>query len=327
MDALTLLNKHIDMYKLLEHYDFDRVKQEGSMIRACCKLHGGSNPTAFVVNTSNNLYYCHTGGCGGGDAYSLVRKLEECSFQEAVQIVASIMGVDIENMEILEQKASYLDDVKKWVKTMRSRTVEKPVVAYQITSEQRDVAKFRDFQPETLQHFGLKYVERVHLISRDDKPYSLTNRLVFPVVYNGVVVGASLRRIKAQDEPKWSHQPVSLETSEILYNFDACEGLSTIVICEGIVDVWAYHEIGITAVATFGAHLTETQYRLLMRTGADLVWSYDGDEAGVKATDKATQAFKYKANQYVVRFDSNEDPASITREELKIRYEERKRII
>lgn len=326
MDALTLLNQHIDMYKLLEHYDFDRVKPEGSMIRSCCKLHGGSNPTAFAVNTSNNLWYCHTGGCGGGDAYTLVRRLEECSFQEAVHIVARIMGVDIENMEILEQKASYMEDVKRWVKTMRSRTIEKPVIAYQITSEQRDVAKFRDFRPETLQHFGLKYVERVHLISRDDKPYSLTNRLVFPITFNGVVIGASLRRIRAQDEPKWSHQPVSLETSEILYNFDACEGLSTIVICEGIVDVWAYHEIGITATCTFGAHLTETQYRLLMRTGADLVWSYDGDKAGCLATEKATQTFKYKANQYVVTFADGEDPASISREELKKRYEYKRKV-
>jgi DNA primase len=326
MDAIALLNKHMDMYKLLEYYDFDRVKQEGSMIRSCCKLHGGSNPSGFVVNTSNNLWYCHTGGCGGGDAFTLVKRLEECSFAESVHIVARIIGVDIENMEILEQKASYMEDVRKWVKTMRSRmTVEKPVIAYQISTEQKDVAKFRDFDRETLEHFGLKYVERVHLMSRDNKPYSLTNRLVFPVVYNGVIVGASLRRIKATDEPKWSHQPVSLETSEILYNFDACEGLSTIVICEGIVDVWAYYEIGITACATFGAHLTETQYRLLMRTGADLVWSYDGDHAGRVATEKATSTFHNKANQYTVYFDDGEDPASLSREELRKRYGERNR--
>jgi DNA primase len=339
MDAVTYLNDHIDMLKLLEHYDFDRVKPQGSMIRACCKLHGGNNSTGFAVNTSNNLWYCHTGGCGGGDAYELVKRIEKVSFPESVQIVARIMGVDIENLEIIEQKASYMDDMKKWIRTMRARTEKKATQSYQIDAVLRDVAKFRDFHPETLEHFGLKYAEKITLINKEGKPYTLYHRLVFPIIQQNDVIGVSIRRIKAQDMPKWSHQPAQLETKEILYNFDAAQGLSTIVIVEGIPDVWAYHEIGITAVCTFGAHLTEEQYRLLMRTGADLIWSYDGDKAGRIAFAKAVTGytnkegkfiqgmFHLKANNYVVHFEDGEDPASISREELKQRYAEKQRCL
>lgn len=322
MDALTLLNEHMDMHKVLEHYNFDKISPEGSMIRSCCKLHGGSNPSAFVVNTSNNLWYCHTGDCGGGDAYNLVMHIEEIPFRDAVFRVAEILGVDIENFTITERKASHIKELKSFIALMKSRK-KKDVHAYSIKEEIRAVKKFRAFLPETLQHFGLGFVESVDLMSRDGKPYTLRNRLVFPIMQGGVQVGISFRKVKANDYPKWSHQPASFETKEVLYNYDNVQQEPIITIVEGIPDVWACYEAEIPAVCTFGAHLTDEQYRLLMRTGADLVWGYDGDEAGVNARNKACAQFRYKANQWYIPFHVEEDPDSISREELRKRYDSR----
>jgi DNA primase len=326
MDALTLITQNLDVERILRHYDFDKIKPDGGgFIRSCCKLHGGNNPTSFVINAENGIWYCHTGGCGGGSIYQLVEKLEGIGFMDAVRKVAKLVGVDIDNMEILEHKASYMEDVKTFLDTMRPR-IKKKKEAYTIQGNLRDVTKFRDFNISTLQHFGLKYVEKIHLLTREGKPYTLSNRLLFPITFKHVLCGVSLRRIKASDNPKWLHQPVNIDTHELLYNYDACINATTITVVEGIVDVWAYHEIGITAVATFGAHLTNEQYRLLMRTGADLVWSYDGDEAGRLALKKASDQFRFKANQFMIHFDDGEDPASISREELKKRYEERRKV-
>jgi DNA primase len=325
MDAVTVINDHIDMEVLLEHYDFDKVKQSGRLIRACCKLHGGSNPTAFVVNTDNNLYYCHTGGCGGGNAYNLVMKLENCSFNRSVQILAGIFHVDIDNLEIIEHQPSYIKEMKAWIKTMKNLTKKKEVKEFTIHTPMRNVTKYKDFHTDTIAHFGLKYVESIDLFNKEGKTYTLKNRLLFPVIQENVMVGISLRRIKSTDVPKWSHQPVRFDTNAFLYNFDEVKDQSIITICEGITDVWAYYEIGIPACCTFGAHLTDKQYALLMKTGADLVWSYDGDDAGRKATDFALKRFKYKANQYVVQLEEGDDPASISREELANRYGEKER--
>lgn len=324
-DAVELINQHIDYEVLLAHYDFDRIKPQGSMIRSACKLHGGNNSSAFVVNTSNNLWYCHTGGCGGGDAYSLVQKLDECNFATAVQIVARIFGVDIENMQITERKEAYKVEMKKWLDLMRKRSRTTIIKPYSIPEEIRPVTKFRNFKLETLEHFGLGYVKSVALRTRDDKPYTLENRLVFPIINNGVQVGISFRRLKNADYPKWSHQPVDLETRHILYNFDAVRGKPIIVICEGHIDVWAYHEAGIDAVATYGAHVTDEQYELLLKSGADLIWSFDGDDAGRIATEKAIKMFHNKANQYVIEFSEGEDPETLEREELRKRYDTRRR--
>lgn len=324
MDALTLLQDHIDMYKLLEHYQFSKISKQGDLIRACCKIHDGNNPTAFVVNTKNNLYYCHTGACGGGDAFTLVQRMEGVDFPSAVRIVADFFRIDISNLQIAERKSAYVEEMKRWMDAMKSRR-KKSVAEFSIAEEIKEVTKFRDFKEETLQHFGLGWVEKVNLTKRDGTPYTLRNRLVFPIVQGGVRIGISFRRVKNNDYPKWSHQPVGIDTKEYLYNYDATQGKMEIAVVEGIPDAWAYHEIGVTAVATFGAHLTEQQCKLLLRTGADIILSYDGDEAGVLATEKAKAMLKFKANVGHVSFGVGEDPASISREELAKRYEARRK--
>jgi HK97 gp10 family phage protein len=105
MDATTLIMQNLDVPHILRHYDFDKVKSDrGGFIRSCCKLHGGSNPTSFVINEDNGLWFCHSGGCGGGDIFTLVEKLEGIPFPKAVSRVAELLGVDIENMEISDKK-------------------------------------------------------------------------------------------------------------------------------------------------------------------------------------------------------------------------------
>lgn len=325
MDAVSLINANIDMYKLLLHYDFDSVKQDGAMIRACCKLHGGNNPTSFVVNTSNNLWFCHTGGCGGGDAYTLVQHFENCGFIDAVRWLASFFDVDIQNAQIIERKASYIAELKKFISTMKRRK-KKELNEYSIPEEIKSVKTFRNFNKETLNHFNLGYVEEVELVKGNGEKYILKKRLVFPIIFKGLQVGYSLRRTHSTDYPKWSHQPNGIETKELLYNYDEAIGKKDIVICEGITDVWAFYEIGITAVATFGAHITEEQYRLIMALGSNIIIAYDGDEAGKHALRQAINMFRYKANISAIYFKDGQDPENISREELKTLYDERKKL-
>lgn len=324
MDALSLLNKKIDVIKVLEHYDFDNIHPDGDFIRSSCKLHGGNNPSAFVASLETGLWYCHTGDCGGGDIYTLVQVMEECDFPTAVKWVANFFDVDINNMQITERKDAHVKEMKNWIKTIKSRR-KKSMPEYHIDVETKKVAEFRDFKPETIDYFSLLYVDEIELERKSGGTYTLYKRLVFPIIQNGVQIGASLRRIRGRDVPKWSHQPLSIETSELLYNYDNTANQKEVVIVEGIPDVWAFHEIGIVAVATFGAHVTLSQYKQLMRTGADLIFAYDGDSAGRSATQKALSMFRYKANLFYLEFEEGEDPESITREELKERYESRRK--
>ena len=119
-----------------------------------------------------------------------------------------------------------------------------------------------------------------------------------------------------------------METGEILYNLDACKDYNEIIVCEGIFDVWRWREAGFeNAVCTFGAHLTETQYRMLLRSGKDVIWSYDGDEAGLNATKKALEMLRWKVNQWVINMPDGQDPGSLKANELRDLYIKRERIL
>jgi DNA primase len=326
MDAVTFLNKHIKIELLLRHYDFDRIHEDGDMIRACCKIHGGNNPTAFVVNTENGLWYCHTGGCGGGDTYTLVQRMEGIDFFSSIKWIADFFDVDIANLILLERQANYVKELSKFLSLMRDN--KKRIFApFTIEEEIREVTKFRNFQLETLQYFQLGFVETVTLTNRTGNTYTLHNRLAFPIFYDSVQIGISFRRTKVADVPKWSHQPVKLGAGNILYNYDMVQGSPIVVVCEGITDVWAYHEISVPAVATLGAHITHQQYKLLMKTGADIILSFDGDPAGREATEKAVVLLQNKANLSLIDFAEGEDPESIDRKELKHKIDHKRRLI
>ena len=75
------------------------------------------------------------------------------------------------------------------------------------------------------------------------------------------------------------------------------------------------------------SHLTEEQYRLLLRSGKDIIWSYDGDGAGLEATKKAIDMLRYKANQWVIKIPQGVDPGSCEIKELQRLYEQRERVL
>lgn len=324
MDAVTTIQQNLDVERVLNHFRFDKMRYEGDVIRACCKIHGGNNASAFVINHESGLWYCHTGDCGGGDMFTLVQKMEGITFAESVHWLSDFLGINIDGMTIVERKTGYLNDLKKFITLMKSKK-KTELQEYKIDANVREVVRYRNFNEDTLKYFNLGYVESITLHKQNGDEYTLYDRLVFPLVFKGVQVGMSLRKTKSNDYPKWFHQPVHIEASKMLYNHDALLHTDVITICEGITDVWAFHEINVPAVAIFGSHLSKEQYKLLMYSGADIVLAFDGDEAGRNATKKTIEMFRNKANIEVIYFDEGQDPASITREDLSLYYASRRK--
>ena len=322
MHATEYLDDKIHVAKLLEHYEFEHIRTEGDLTRCACKLHGGDNPSGFVMRESNGLWYCHTGGCGGGNIYKLVMRMEEVGFREAVQFVADFFEIDIDGIDIINKNADTERELKAWVEALKSRRPSAHA-PYDPGAEMRKVTKFRQYAPATLEHFGLMLVDEFIATKNDGQKYTIRNRLAFPIKQDGVQIGISYRRIRPADFPKWLHQPTNMQTRNILYNYDEACTADEIAVVEGIPDVWAFHEIGVRAVATFGAHLTDNQYKMLIRTGADLVLAYDGDDAGRAATEDVWKRLRLVANVKTVPFADGEDPDNLPRKELWQRYEQR----
>ncbi len=62
--------------------------KEGRNVSVRCCMHDDSRKSA-VIDTYNNLYYCHT--CGkGGDAISVIMELENVGFKDALERAGEI---------------------------------------------------------------------------------------------------------------------------------------------------------------------------------------------------------------------------------------------
>lgn len=324
MDAVEKIHKIADGEILLKHYNFKNINKNNHMIRAACAIHGGTNPTAFVFNNENKLWYCHTKCKKGGDIFDLIMLMENVSFKEAVQIASKIFLVDINGLQIKERTTKWLEDTNKWIKFMKKQ--KRPSIQqFDIEKfELYDVNSFRDFKKETLQHFNLKYAEKITLeFSKRKEPLTLYNRLVIPLYFNKICIGMSIRKTKAKDFPKWLHYPEKLETGNILYNYDETKERrpTEIIIVEGIFDVWKLYEANMpNTMATFGSHITKEQEKLLLQLAPNTILAFDGDDAGIKATLKSIEQLKHKTNLHIMEFTNEQDPGQCTIEELQKIY-------
>ena len=314
MNAVDVIVKNVDPIKLLEYYNAKGIKVHGDTVRCACPIHGGNNTTAFVYHLERKLWYCHTGCLTGGDCIELVQKIEGIEFKEAVNFLANLFVLDITNLEIIEKKNRFDKELKMFFNVAKKKEINEVTLD---TSKVYKLKQYKDFKPETLEYFNVGYAKQL------DKWY---DRVYVPIYQFNKLVGCTLRTVK-NEVPKWAHNPSNIETGNLLYNYDNCIGSSMIIVSEGVTDVWKWHEAGYSAVCTFGAKLSDMQANMLIRTGADICWAYDGDTAGQTAISKAIDKMRNKATMYKIVFDEGIDPGICTEEQLKEYYKNKIRVI
>ena len=316
MDAKSLIDSYIDGATLLRYYDFRSINDKHEIIRSCCKLHDGNEPTAFAYNTTTNTFFCHTSDCGGGDAYEIVKRLENCSYPQAIIKMAEIFHVDITNLKLSTIKTANQKEQDEWLDLMK-KLLDKSIPSTFILPDLElvEIAKFRDYKHETLTHYHATFTKQYPIKRADGTFYQLKNRIVIPIIFKDIQVGVALRRTRSSDIQKWSNQ--GFDSGTILYNYDNClkymieTGCDEVICVEGIFDVWACFEQGIyNVVATFGAHVTETQTELLFTMCTTLILAYDNDEAGRANIGKVIKELRYKFELYIMRFEEGNDPGN-----------------
>ncbi len=154
-------------------------------------------------------------------------------------------------------------------------------------------------------------------------------RLLWPIrEISGEVVGFGARRMFDDDrvEAKYlntSETPI-YKKSQVLYGLDlarrSISSSSQAVIVEGYTDVMACHQAGVnTAVATCGTAFGEGHTRILRRLMLDndafrgeVVFTFDGDEAGQRAAMKAFSGDEqFVAQTYVAVEPRGMDPCDL----------------
>lgn len=155
------------------------------------------------------------------------------------------------------------------------------------------------------------------------QPYPrFRQRLVFPIAdVDSYVVGFSGRSIK-DAEPKYLNSPASdlFDKGSLLYNLDAAAPAARtrgrFVLVEGNFDVIRLAIAGVkTVVAPLGTALTGAQAELMASIAKVCYVCFDGDAAGMTATEKAGQLLLGAGvDVRVVELPMGHDPDSFVRD-------------
>ena len=80
-----------DMVEIISGYV--PLKKKGQNYWGCCPFHGEKTPS-FSVNPGKSMFYCF--GCHeGGDIFKFIMKIENCSFMDALKLLAGRYGIPI----------------------------------------------------------------------------------------------------------------------------------------------------------------------------------------------------------------------------------------
>jgi hypothetical protein len=80
------LKRAVSIEAVLERYGIE-LKRRGGSLKGCCPIHGGSNPSQFVV--SNGLWRCFSPECNrGGSIIEFVAAMENIDARHAALLIA-----------------------------------------------------------------------------------------------------------------------------------------------------------------------------------------------------------------------------------------------
>lgn len=292
------------------------LKRAGSNYNGLCPFHSEKTPS-FTVFPSTQSFYCF--GCGaGGDAITFVMRMENLDYISAVRTLAERSGITIpENATNASGKrevtrSRVLEMNKEAAKYFRNALFDSKYGA-----EAMDyLVNKRKLSTTVIKHFGLGFAPNSfgalhdHLKKlgytdeemvagflcgkgKNNSTYDyFRNRIMFPIIDVSGNIVAFGGRVMDNSEPKYlntSDTPAFKKSKNLFalnYAKNHCE--STMILCEGYMDVIALHAAGFeNAVATLGTAITSEQARIFSRYTKKVVISYDSDQAGQRAADKA----------------------------------------
>ena len=294
------------------------LKRAGTNLKGLCPFHSEKTPS-FTVYPSDNSFYCF--GCGvGGNVVTFIRQIEHLDYPDAIEFLAKRSGITVvrdkeeQNYGVKRiDKSRFLKmnvDAAKFFHMALFSEDAKAKAALEYFTQKRGLSL------ATIKHFGLGFAPdnfdslmnymlkkgytRDELFvgfligkSESGRYYdAFRNRVMFPIIDVTGNVIAFGGRVMDDSKPKYKNTmdtPVFKKSRNLFaLNFAKNSGADSLILCEGYMDVIALHAAGFTnAVATLGTAITPEQARVMSRYTKKVIISYDADEAGQKAAQKA----------------------------------------
>ena len=350
------VTERTDIYSVVSRYV--PLTQKSGRYWGRCPFHNEKTPS-FSVNPEKGLFYCF--GCGaGGNVFKFLSLIENITYFEAVKLQAQRLGIEIPTkksspeqerrrreekilLKINELAQDFYHECL--IKTARGEVGRKYLAARGITTQTIETFKLGLAPDEwetllkklTRQNFSAQQLEAVGLIVKR-KNYSgyydrFRERIMIPIAnIVGHVVGFGGRVLNNADEttPKYLNTPETalFNKRNLLFGLDksnrAINTAGAAIVVEGYMDAISLFSAGIkNVVATLGTAFTPEHAKLILRYARKIIFCYDSDEAGQRATIRALPIVQQiGAEVFVVKIPDGKDPDEFIRKHGKAAFEE-----
>lgn len=320
----------------------------GSM-KGLCPFHDEKSPS-FHVRPQVGFYHCF--GCGAsGDVYSFLREMDHVSFTEAVERLAGRVGYALHYEDGGAAPETSGRSRLYAANTAAAEYFRGQLLSPEAESARRFLGE-RGFDAGSAAHFGVGYAPRGwdHMLKAlSDQGFTreeLSNaglvstgqrgvydrfrgRVVWPIRdVTGQTIGFGARKLYDDDQgPKYLNTPETpiYKKAQVLYGLDLAKrdiargDPRRVVVVEGYTDVMAAHLAGVTtAIATCGTAFGTEHIKVLRRVMGDdsaageIVFTFDGDEAGQKAALRAfSEDSRFTAQTFVAVAPDGLDPCDL----------------
>ena len=303
----------VDIVDVIDSYV--PLRKAGKNHQALCPFHEEKTPS-FTVSQDKQFYHCF--GCGaGGTVITFIMEFNGLGFVEAVEDLAGRYGLEIPREAGYQPVSKHHDDLYE--------LLEQAAQFYQHQLQGRDgraidYLEKRGINGTVIKDYEIGYappgwknlvnalgksaaaktrlVDAGMIKSQDTEGYydHFRNRIMFPIRdQRGRLIGFG-GRVLGKDTPKYLNSPETplFHKGRELYGLYHARRKNKqperLYIVEGYMDVIALAQYGVdNAVATLGTAATENHLEKLYRVANQLIYCFDGDEAGKKAASRALE--------------------------------------
>jgi DNA primase len=317
MSVTDEIKERLDIVDVVSRYV--PLKKAGHSYKGLCPFHNEKTPS-FVVFPDSQSWHCF-GACGtGGDIFAFVMKRENLDFGEALKLLASQAGIE------LQARGEQASAEERRLERLREIVSEAAIYFHYLLNRAgeaqiaRDVLERRGLTRETWEGWQLGYaldswdalrdrmapkgyaleeMEAAGLVIRRDDGSGFYDRfrgrLMIPIRdVQGRTIGFGgrvLREDPERPQPKYINSPETplFDKGSVLYGLDmarkAIRDADLAVLVEGYMDVLMSHQVGVrNVVAGMGTALTDVQLRQIKRYTGNITLALDPDTAGDAAT-------------------------------------------
>ena len=294
LKSLVPIDRVLSAYGLLQ-----KLTHRHHQLCGPCPLHGGDNPTAFRVNLDRNIWNCFT-ACGGGDTVELVRKIENCSYAEAAQILKNLS-----NVSPLRTGAKPSCPKTNTFRPFRRQISLNPQTAFLQDKKRISIDTARRFESGIADRSAfLKGTVAVRLHDLHGQPIGYCGRRLDP---NEIAAWG-----------KWRF-PRHLPKNRILYNAHRAIAYRKygVILVECPWSAMRLSQAGWpNVVSLLGTSLSSVQSDWLLQAPSVLVM-LDGDDTGKKATASVVEKLKGKTKTFIHHLPKGLDPDDLSDGDLK----------